>query len=33
MEVCIMTIFDKIKEDIMADAMNDIYTSKGITPI
>lgn len=28
-----MTIFDKIKEDIIADPMNDMYTRKGIAPL
>ncbi len=28
-----MNIFDKIREDIMADTMNANYTSKGIAPI
>lgn len=28
-----MTIFEEIKQEIMADTMNDIYTSKGISPL
>lgn len=28
-----MTTFDKIKQDIMADTMNDVYTNKGIAPL
>ncbi|NMA01738.1 MAG: uracil-DNA glycosylase family protein [Clostridia bacterium] len=28
-----MTIFEKIKEDIMADTMNETYTRKGIPPL
>lgn len=33
MEVCNMTIFEEIKEEIMADKMNDSYTKKGIAPL
>lgn len=33
MEECNMTIFEKIKEEIIADNMNDSYTSKGISPL
>ncbi|MFY9612702.1 MAG: uracil-DNA glycosylase family protein, partial [Tissierellaceae bacterium] len=28
-----MTIFEKIKEEIMADSMNEPYTKKGIPPL
>lgn len=28
-----MTIFEKIKQEIMADTMNDFYTRKGIPPL
>src|SRR5690554_5504829 len=33
MEVCNMIVFEKIKEEIMADAMNESYTKKGILPL
>lgn len=31
--MCNMTVFEKIKQEIMADAMNDSYTRKGISPL
>lgn len=33
MEVCNMTIFKEIKQEIMADKMNDFYTKSGIEPL
>lgn len=33
MEVCNMTRFDEIKEEIMADLMNESYTSRKIPPL
>jgi uracil-DNA glycosylase len=33
MEVCNMERFEEIKKEIMADTMNNFYTSKGIPPL